>query len=88
MKLKRLFAGLLAMLAVSANAAVEYTGSAVTAGTFYLYNVGTGKFLNGGDNTVDWGTHAWLTPSGRYAVLTANRTGYNINLAAANGGLI
>ncbi len=76
------------MLAVSANAAVEYTGSAVTAGTFYLYNVGTGKFLNGGDNTVDWGTHAWLTPSGRYAVLTANGTGYNINLGYDNGGLI
>ena len=72
------------MLAVSANAAVEYTGSAVTAGTFYLYNVGTGKFLNGGDNTVEWGTHAWLTPSGRYAVLTANGTGYNIDLGYKN----
>ena len=88
MKLKRLFAGLLAMLAVSANAAVEYTGSAVAEGNFYLYNVGTGKFLNGGDNTVDWGTHAWLTPSGRYAVLTANGTGYNINLGYDNGGKI
>lgn len=72
------------MLAVSANAAVEYTGSAVAKGTFYLYNIGTGKFLNGGDNTVEWGTHAWLTPSGRYAVLTANGTGYNINLGYKN----
>lgn len=76
------------MLAVSANAAVEYTGSAVAEGNFYLYNVGTGKFLNGGDNTVDWGTHAWLTPSGRYAVLSANGTGYNINLGYKNGGKI
>ena len=76
------------MLAVSANAAVEYTGSAVAKGTFYLYNIGIGKFLNGGDNTVEWGTHAWLTPSGRYAVLTANGTGYNINLGYDNGGKI
>lgn len=74
------------MLAVSANAAVEYTGSAVAKGTFYLYNVGTGKFLNGGDNTELWGTHAWLTPSGRYAVLTANGTGYNIDLGYSGSG--
>lgn len=74
------------MLAVSANAAVEYTGSAVGAGNFYLYNVGTGKFLNGGDNTELWGTHAWLTPSGRYAVLTANGTGYNIDLGYSGSG--
>ena len=84
MKLKRLFAGLLAMLAVSANAAVEYTGSAVAKGTFYLYNIGTGKFLNGGDNTAGWSTHGWLTTFGRYAELTANGTGYNINLGYDN----
>ncbi len=72
------------MLAVSANAAVEYTGSAVAKGTFYLYNVGTGKFLNGGDNTAGWSTHGWLTTFGRYAELTANGTGYNINLGYDN----
>ena len=74
------------MLAVSANAAVEYTGSAVAKGTFYLYNIGTGKFLNGGDNSVGWGgAHGWLTTFGRYAELTANGTGYNINLGYDNG---
>lgn len=73
------------MLAVSANAAVAYTGSAVAAGTFYLYNIGTGKFLNGGDNSVGWGgAHGWLTTFGRYAELTANGTGYNINLGYDN----
>lgn len=74
------------MLAVSANAAVEYTGSAVAKGTFYLYNIGTGKFLNGGDNSEGWGgAHGWLTTFGRYAELTANGTGYNINLGYKNG---
>ena len=48
--------------------AQTWTASEVGAGDFYLYNVGAGKFLNGGNS---WGTQASLNYVGIETTLTA-----------------
>lgn len=60
-----------------------YNGAAVTAGTFYLYNVEAGKFLQGYN---DWGTRASLRYNGQAIKLETNGEGYNINTQISNGG--
>lgn len=67
--------------------AAEWTGNAVAEGTFYLYNIGTGKFLNGGDPNANWGTHGWLTSDwGIDVTLKASGNGYTIDTKFSNGG--
>ncbi|MCR5129880.1 MAG: FIVAR domain-containing protein [Prevotella sp.] len=69
--LKTLLVSLLALVGTSAFAQT-WTGNEVADGTFYLYNVGTGKWLTGGNN---WGTKASLTETG----------GYDVDLALSSG---
>ena len=67
--------------------AQAWTGNTATAGTFYLYNVGAGKFLNVGDPNQDWGTNAWLsTNSGFDVTLEASGDKFKINTNVSNGG--
>lgn len=78
-RFKLFITALLAGCTLSMNAA-EWTGDAVTDGTFYLYNVGTGKFLSAGDPTADYGTRGWLTKSyGIDVTLAASGDGYTID---------
>ncbi len=67
--------------------AAEWVGITVTDGTFYLYNIGTGKFLNDGDPNADWGTHGWLTADwGIDVTLATSGDGYTIDTKFSNGG--
>lgn len=67
--------------------AADWDGNTVSDGTFYLYNIGTGKFLNGGDPNADWGTHGWLTSDwGIDVTLKASGNGYTIDTKFSNGG--
>lgn len=60
--------------------AADWVGNTVSDGTFYLYNIGTGKFLSAGDPTADWGTRGWLTESyGIDVTLAASEKGYTID---------
>ena len=54
MKRKLFLVAVAAMVGLSLNAQ-SWTPQAPADGDFYLYNVGTGKFLSCGE---DWGTHA------------------------------
>lgn len=60
-----------------------FTGSAVGEGTFYLYNLKSRKFMNGGN---DWGTRVSLADAGQPMELAASGTGYTINSLISNGG--
>ena len=60
-----------------------YAGSAVGAGTFYLYNLASGKFLNGGN---DWGTQMSLAQGGQPMIIAKSGDGYTIDSQISNGG--
>ena len=60
-----------------------YAGSAVAEGTFYLYNLASGKFLNGGN---DWGTQMSLAQGGQPMKLAKSGDGYTIDSQISNGG--
>ncbi len=60
-----------------------FTGNEPAAGDFYLYNVGTGRFLCGG---ADWGAHAALGFPGIIVTLEVSGDGiYKLNTHLLNG---
>ena len=79
--LKTLLVSLLAFIGTSAFAQT-WTGSEAAAGTFYLYNVGTGKWLCGGNN---WGTHASVDDYGIDFVLAGGNGAYTLDSQLDNG---
>ncbi len=67
--------------------AQTWTGSDPAEGTFFLYNVGTGKFINVGDKAAGWGTNAYLTAEyGLDFTFELNGGAYNLNSQISNGG--
>ncbi len=87
MKKIRLFlAAFAAMVSLGVNAQT-WSGSDPAEGIFFLYNVGTGKFINVGDKTAGWGTNAYLTAEyGLDFTFEANDAAYNLNTQVSNGG--
>ena len=70
-----------------AEAASWTSGQAVGGGEFYLYNIGTGMFLNAGDPQTGWGTHAYLNSRFGYKVTLAGKDGaFTIKTPCSNGG--
>ena len=61
-KIKLFLAAVAAMVGLSAQAQT-WTGNEVAAGDFYLYNIGTGKWLTSGNS---WGTQASLVEAGGF----------------------
>ena len=85
-KIKLLLAAMAAMVTMGANAQ-SWTGSDPDEGTFFLYNVGAGKFINVGDKSAGWGTNAYLTAEyGLDFIFEKNESGYNLNSQVSNGG--
>ena len=85
-KLKLLLAAFAAMVTMGAQAQ-SWTGSAPAVGTFFLYNVGAGKFINVGDKSAGWGTNAYLTAEyGLDFNFEANGDAFNLNSQISNGG--
>jgi hypothetical protein len=80
--LKTLLVSLLALVGTSAFAQ-PWTGSEAAAGTFYLYNVGTGKWLCGGNN---WGTHASVADYGIDFILAGSNGSFTLDSQLSNGG--
>ena len=80
--LKTLLVSLLALVGTSAFAQT-WTGSEAAAGTYYLYNVGTGKWLCGGNN---WGTHASVADYGIDFILAGSNGAYTLDSQLSNGG--
>lgn len=80
--LKTLLVSLLALVGTSAFAQT-WTGSEAAAGTYYLYNVGTGKWLCGGNN---WGTHASVGDYGMDFILAGSNGAYTLDSQLSNGG--
>lgn len=79
-KLKLLLTMLILLVGgVSFVNAQGWTASPVGAGTYYLYNVGAGKFLCSGNN---WGSHASVTEGGIPVTLSASGGDYTISTAA------
>ena len=76
----KLFAILFAVLGISISAKAQtWTPSNVSAGTYYLYNVGAKKFLCSGNN---WGSHASVTEGGIPVTLSGSGNVYTISTAA------
>ena len=86
-KLRLLFAATAAVFAMNATAQT-WTGSDPAEGTYFLYNVGTGKFINVGDKSAGWGTNAYLTADyGLDFIFEAASDGaFNLNSQVSNGG--
>ena len=61
-KIKLFLAAIAAMVTMGVNAQT-WTGNDVAAGNFYLYNIGTGKWLSSGNS---WGTQASLVEAGGF----------------------
>jgi len=61
----------------------ERWDNAASAGNFYLYNVGTGRFLTSG---YWWGTHAALDDDGMLVTLTGSNGVYTISTNNAYAG--
>ena len=80
--LKTLLVSLLALVGTSAFAQT-WTGNEAAAGTYYLYNVGTGKWLCGGNN---WGTHASVADYGIDFILAGSNGAYTLDSQLSNGG--
>ena len=77
----------LLMAHTGAQAQTWTQGTEVAEGEFYLYNIGAGKFLNGGAPANGWGTHAWLTEGyGENVTLELSEGAYNISTPFTNGG--
>ena len=83
MKRKLFFAVLCIASALSFTAKAQWTGNPVGAGTYYLYNVGSGLYFGGGTS---WGTKATLIEEGIDINLTANGNGYSLDTKLSNGG--
>lgn len=81
-KIKLLLAAMAAMCGLTAQAE-DWTGNAVGAGTFYLYNVGSGLYMGGGTS---WGTRATLIEIGIDIELVENGSGYSLDTKLSNGG--
>lgn len=73
-RIRLLLIALAVMVGMAANA-TDWTGSAVGAGTYYLYNVGAGQFLSYGGA---WGTQAVVDGAGIPVKLIANGSAYQI----------
>lgn len=89
MKHYRLLLTLLAFVGVNLTGnAQTWTGSDPSADTYFLYNVGTSKFINVGDKSAGWGTNAYLTADyGLDIQLEYVGDGvYNLNTQISNGG--
>ena len=77
-----------AMFGLGAHAQ-NWTGDAAGDGDFFLYNVGTGRFLSAGDRAAQWGTNACLTeqPTLDFGVgQNTDGTTYFLNSRHSNGG--
>ena len=81
-KIKLLLAAMAAMVTMGVNAQT-WTGNEVAAGTFYLYNVGTGQWLCAAN---DWGTHASIGSVGLDYTLAGADGVYTIDSNVSNGG--
>ena len=81
-KLKLFLAACAAMVGLTAQAE-DWTGNTVGAGTFYLYNVGSGLYMGGGTS---WGTRATLIEIGIDIELVENGSGYSLDTKLSNGG--
>ena len=88
MKRKLLLAALCVVGALGFKAnAQSWTGNAPAEGTFFLYNVEAGKFINNGDPNQEWGTNAYLQAGfGLDFQLELNNGAYNLNTNVSNGG--
>ena len=87
MKHLRLFVAAIAAVFGLSSYAQTWTGSDPAEGTFFLYNVGTGKFINVGDKSAGWGTNAYLTAEyGLDIQFELNEGAYNLNTRICNGG--
>ncbi len=87
MKHLRLFVAAIAAVFGLSSYAQTWTGSDPAEGTFFLYNVGTGKFINVGDKSAGWGTNAYLTAEyGLDIQFELNEGAYNLNTRISNGG--
>ena len=64
-------------------AETPFTSSAIAAGTYYLYNVEAGKFLNGAN---DSGSKMSLCEVGQPMILAASGDGYTIDSQISSGG--
>jgi hypothetical protein len=86
-KLKLLIASCALFLGGMSVSAQTWTGNEPTEGTFFLYNVGAGKFINNGDPSQRWGTNAYLQAGfGLDFKLELNNGAYNLNTNVSNGG--
>lgn len=68
--------------------AQTWTGNPAAEGTFYLYNVEAGKFLNNGDPNQNWGTNAYLQAGFGMDIKleAAGENVFNLNTNVSNGG--
>ena len=79
MKRKRLLFAAIALVAGALNInAQDWTASPASAGSYFLYNVGEGKYLTGGN---EWGTHGSLDAHGLYCTLVSNGDGLDSGAA-------
>ena len=81
-KIKLFLAAMAAMVSLGINAQ-SWTGSDPAAGKFFLYNVGTGTFLCGGNS---WGTHASVSKWGVDFILAGTDGVYTLDSQISNGG--
>lgn len=82
--IRRLGAIAIALMVGALGASAQsWTGNAPQAGDFYLYNVGSGKFLTSG---AWWGTHAALDYDGMKVTLAGTNGEYTISTAIAFAG--
>lgn len=81
MKKIKLFLAAAALMIGGGNLLAQtWTASEVGAGSFYLYNVGSGMYLTGGNS---WGTHSSIDNAGIEVTLASSGTGYTINTKPA-----
>lgn len=82
--LKTLLVSLLLFFSGSSVFAADTVGSEVGAGTYYLYNVGTGKWFVGANS---WGTHASISANPELGLTLALSNGaYTMDTKLSNGG--
>ncbi len=82
-QLRLLMAALAAVFSLCASAQ-DWKGNVVADGTFYLYNIGSGQWLCGGN---DWGTRASVNKTGDIDfTLAASGDGFTMDSQISNGG--
>ena len=82
-KLRLLLAFCALLLGWSSASATDWVGNEVTAGEFYLYNVGADRYLGFGEN---WGTKATADHAGIPVTLVAGSGTYTIKTNVASSG--